>query len=61
MLCLHVVYSTVHSREIMVSLIMAKYCRCSLSSFCLLQAASSWIGIVIPSSLVPVLNHGSRC
>ena len=26
-----------------------------------LQAASSWIGIVIPSSLVAVLNHGSRC
>ena len=24
-------------------------------------AASSWIGIVIPSSLAPVLNHGSRC
>ena len=28
---------------------------------CRLQAASSWIGIVIPSSLVAVLNHGSRC
>ena len=27
----------------------------------LLLAAFSWIGIVIPSSLVPVLNHGSRC
>ena len=27
-LCLHVVYSTAHSREIMDSLIMAKYCRC---------------------------------
>ena len=30
MLWLHVVYSTVHSREIMDSLIMAKYCRCIL-------------------------------
>ena len=29
-LCLHVVYSTAHSREIMDSLIMAKYCRCIL-------------------------------
>ena len=25
------------------------------------QAASSWIGKVIPSNLVPVLNHGPRC
>ena len=31
MLCLHVVYSPVHSREIMDSLIMAKYCRCILN------------------------------
>ena len=31
-LCLHIVYSTVHSREIMDSLIMAKYCRCILRS-----------------------------
>ena len=30
MLCLHVVYSTVHSREIMDSLIIANYCRCIL-------------------------------
>ena len=30
MLCLHVVYETVHSREIMDSLVMAKYCRCIL-------------------------------
>ena len=28
---------------------------------CRLQAGGSWIGIVIPSSLVPVLNHGSHC
>ena len=27
----------------------------------LLAAASSWTGTVILSSLVPVLNHGSRC
>ena len=33
MLCLHVVYSTVHSREIMDSLIMAKYCRCILTLY----------------------------
>ena len=26
MVCLHIVYSTVHSREIMDSLIMANYC-----------------------------------
>ena len=31
----------------------------AFSRFCL--PPSSWIGIVIPSSLVPVLNHGSRC
>ena len=30
MLFLHVVYSTVHSREIMDSLITAKFCRCIL-------------------------------
>ena len=30
-LCLHVVNPTVHSRKIMDSLIMAKYCRCILT------------------------------
>ena len=34
-LCLHLVYSTVHSREIMDSLIMAKYCKCILTVGCL--------------------------
>ena len=29
--CLHVVYPSVHSRKIMDSLIMAKYCRCILT------------------------------
>ena len=29
--------------------------------FLLAALGGSWIGIVIPSSLVLVLNHGSRC
>ena len=38
-----------------------KILNCKLNQeMAFLLAAFSWIGIVIPSSLAPVLNHGSR-